>query len=112
MKKLVVVLGLLVPIAACAQKPEAVSAAYVSPSTYHGWSCSQLNAEGRRLDAAYTRAAEQQNKARANDTAGVIFLGLPVSTLSGGNVADQIANLKGHQQVIHQSQIRKNCLSA
>ena len=97
-------------IAACAKKPEAVGAAYISPSTYDGWSCKQLNAEAVRLDAAYSRAAAQQNKARSNDTVGVIFLGLPVSTLSGGNVADQIASLKGHQQVVHQTQIRKGCV--
>ncbi|MBU3261736.1 hypothetical protein KPG71_17045 [Roseovarius sp. PS-C2] len=96
--------------AACAKKPETIDAAYVSPTTYQDWNCPQLAAEARRVDNALAKASAAQNKARGNDTAGVILLGLPVSTLSGGNVADQIAQLKGHKQVIEQTQIRKNCM--
>jgi len=96
-------------LAACAKKPETIAAAYVSPTTYGDYSCSQLAAEARRVDNALATASAAQNKARSNDTVGVIFLGLPVSTLSGGNVADQIAQLKGHKEVLEQTQIRKNC---
>lgn len=96
-------------VGACAQKPEAIQAAYVSPTTYSGFSCSQLRAEAVRVDAAYTRAAAQQNKARSNDTVGVILLGLPVSSLSGENVAAQIADLKGRRETIQQTQISKGC---
>lgn len=97
-------------ISACAQKPEAIQAAYVSPTSYQGWSCQQLQSEAVRVDAALMRASEQQEKARSNDTVGVIFLGLPVSSLSGGNVATQIADLKGRKEVLEQTQIGRNCV--
>ena len=99
-------------IAGCAQKPDAIQASYISPTTYDGWSCSQLQSEAARVDAALARASAQQEQARSNDTAGVIFLGLPVSSLSGGNVAPQIADLKGRKDVLQQTQIRRNCVRA
>lgn len=96
-------------VSACAQKPENVQAAYISPNTYAGLSCPQLQAEAIRVDNAYTRAAAAQNKARSNDVAGVILIGLPVSSLSGANVAAQIADLKGRQEVLEQTMIAQNC---
>ena len=104
-------LAALAAAGACAKKPEAIAPAYISPTTYTGFSCRQLAAEAARVDAALGSASAAQRKARSNDTAGVILLGLPVSTLSGDNVADQIAQLKGHKQVLQQSQIRKGCVA-
>lgn len=96
--------------AGCAQKPEDVQAAYISPTTYQGWSCAQLAAEAARVDNAYTRASAQQTQARTNDTVGVILIGLPTASLSGSNIAPQIADLKGRKEVLHQTQIQKNCI--
>lgn len=106
-------LFLLLPaffVAACAQKPEDIMASYISPTTYQGWNCQQLQAEAVRVDNAISRASAQQLKARSDDTAGVILLGLPVSSLSGGNVAAQIADLKGRKEVIEQTQISSKCV--
>ncbi len=115
MKKVTAVMTTILTIAslsACAQKPEAIQASYISPTTYQGWNCSQLSAEATRIDSALKTASEQQTKARQNDTVGVIFLGLPVSSLSGSNVAPQIADLKGRKDVIQQTQIRRGCIKA
>lgn len=62
-----------------------------------------------RVDAALTTTSEQQEEARGNDIAGVILIGLPVSSLSGDNIAPQIANLKGQKNAIEQVMITKNC---
>jgi hypothetical protein len=62
-----------------------------------------------RVNAAYAAASDQQHKARSNDTMGVIFLGLPVSSLSGQNVAGQVATLKGHQEAISRSATLRSC---
>lgn len=110
MKKLIFTMLCVVALAACAQKPEAIQASYISPTTFAGMNCSQLQAEATRVDNALVIASAQQEKARSNDTAGVIFLGLPVSSLSGGNVAPQIADLKGRKEVLHQSQIQRGCI--
>lgn len=96
-------------LSCCAATPESIAPAYVSEMTYHNWSCQQLAEEEARLNVAYASAAAQQNNARTNDTIGVIFLGLPVSSMSGGNVAPQIANLKGQQDAVRKTQTLKNC---
>lgn len=99
-----------VTFAGCAKKPESIAPAYVSPMTYSSYTCEQLKSEAIRIDEALSRASAQQNDARQSDTVGVILLGLPVSSLSGGNVADQIAYLKGHKDTIQQTQITSNCM--
>jgi hypothetical protein len=89
----------------CAKSPESIAPAYVSTVNFQSWSCNQLAEEGRRLSQAL---AEARN-ARTNDTIGVIFLGLPVSSLSGDNIAPQIANLKGQMVAVQQAGSSKNC---
>ncbi|WP_281405000.1 hypothetical protein [Nitratireductor sp. XY-223] len=42
-----------------------------------------------------------------NDVVGVILIGLPVSSLSGDNIAPQIARLKGEKEAIRQAQIKR-----
>lgn len=95
---------------ACAQKPETIERAYISPATYSNYNCTQLSQEAVRIDGALSRAYAQQNKARRNDTWGVVLVGVPVSSLSGGNVSDQIADLKGQKYTLEQTQIQRSCL--
>ena len=106
-----VVLVALIVAAGCAKRPETISAAYVSPTTYSGWSCTQLAQEARRVHAAKTQAYNQQRRARSNDVAGVLLIGLPVSSLSGDNVAEQVASLKGHEEALNRMMVQSNCAS-
>lgn len=99
-------------VAACAKSPDSIAPAYVSDVPYLGWSCDQLGQESARLSAALATASKQQEDARTNDTVGVIFLGLPVSTLSGDNVAPEIARLKGEQNAVRQASMKNNCGAA
>ena len=96
-------------IAACAAPPESIAPSYVSPVTYNGLSCSELSAEAGRVDAALTQASQQQEQAHGNDVVGVLLIGVPVSTLSGTNVAPQVASLKGQQEAIHLALLQKHC---
>lgn len=84
-------------LSACAQSPDAIAPAYVSEVPYRSWACADLIEEVARVEGALVTASLQQEDARTNDTVGVIFLGLPVASLSGQNVAPQIARLKGEQ---------------
>src|SRR5882724_1225704 len=79
----------------CAQSRESVQPAYASEVPYESWTCDQLGQEGANLSAALSQASKQQEDARTGDTVGVILLGLPVSSMSGSNVAPEIARLKG-----------------
>lgn len=93
----------------CAKAPESISASYVSEVGYQGYSCAQLTQETVRLSQALSTASAQQSKARSNDVAGVILIGLPVSSLSGDNIAPEIARLKGEQEAVRKAGITKNC---
>ena len=96
-------------LSACAKSPESIQPAYVSEVGYHSWSCRQLGAEAGRLRTALATASVQQENARTNDTIGVILIGVPVSSLSGDNIAPQIARLKGEQEAIRKASITKRC---
>jgi hypothetical protein len=93
----------------CAATPESIIPSYVSTLTYSNLSCQQLGEEEARVSAAYTVAAGQQNSARTNDTVGILLLGLPVGSMTGENVAPEVANLKGQANAIHEVETRKNC---
>ena len=95
--------------AGCAASPASIAPAYVSELQFQQYSCEQIAAEQSRIEAALAASSAQQNRARSNDAWGVALLGLPVSTLSGGNVADQIAHLKGTQNALAKAATLKNC---
>lgn len=109
MNRIVFVSAIALAVAGCATRPENIQPAYVTTVTYQTWTCQQLGEEDARLNAAYATAAVAQNHARSNDTVGVLLLGLPVASLSGENIAPQIASLKGQQDAVHQTEILKNC---
>ena len=99
----------VVAVVGCAKSPESISPSYVSERLYYSWSCQQLAEEDTRLADAYVDAAKRQKQARANDIAGVILIGLPVSSLSGSNIAPEIARLKGEQAAIRNARRKKGC---
>lgn len=96
-------------VAGCAKSPESIAPAYVSQLNYQNLTCQQLAEENARLTQALAVASKQQQNARTNDTVGVILLGLPVSSLSGDNIAPQIADEKGQIEAIRQRQLAMGC---
>jgi len=100
---------LAVCLTACAQSPESVSASYVSDIGYRPLSCGDLAIESARLNAALTQAAKQQDNARTGDAVGVIVIGLPLASMSGGNVAPEIARLKGELAALARVAAQRRC---
>jgi hypothetical protein len=96
-------------LAACAKSPESISAAYISDVTYRPLSCQDLAVESARVNEALARASTQQENARTNDTVGVLLIGVPVSSLSGDNIAPEIARYKGEQEAINRVVAQKHC---
>ena len=109
MRKSVALLGVCAVAAACAPTPESIQPAYVSEVPFQSWTCQQLGEEQLRLSSALATASGQQNTARSNDVAGVIFLGLPVGSMSGQSIAPQIARYKGEQEAVYKAMIRNQC---
>lgn len=112
MKSILTVSLAALVVAGCAKSPESIAPAYSSPLAYQPYNCDQLSQESQRVSEALAEVSQQQRDARTNDTMGVIFLGLPVSSLSGGNVADQVAKLKGENNTIRKEMIAKNCAAS
>lgn len=109
MKNILIVVSAIIFLSSCAKSPESIAPAYTSPLTYKGLGCNQIAQELGRVDNALVQSYTQQRNARSNDTMGVILLGLPVSSLSGGNVADQVAKLKGEKEALEKLAVQKNC---
>lgn len=74
---------------------------------YRSWTCDQLAEEQPRLVAALSSASDAKRKCRSNDIAGVILLGVPVSSLSGSNMASEVGRLKGELQALQRAAILK-----
>jgi hypothetical protein len=91
----------------CATAPENIAPAYVSHLQYMQFTLDQLGQEEARLQAALSASSDAQRSARANDTVGIIFLGLPVSSLSGSNQASNVARLKGELEAVQKAIILK-----
>jgi hypothetical protein len=97
-------------LAACAKSPDSIAPSYVSEVGFQNWNCTQLGEESARLSSALAQASTQQENARTNDTVGVLLIGLPVSSLSGDNIAPEIARLKGETEAVRKVSIQKNCV--
>jgi hypothetical protein len=96
----------------CAKSPDSIAPAYVSEVNFQNWDCRQLGEESTRLSQALAQASTQQENARTNDTVGIILIGLPVSSLSGDNIAPEIARLKGETEAVRKVSINKGCATA
>ena len=107
--KLILALAASISLSACATKPENITPQYVSTLQYKDLSCSQLGVELARTEEALTVASGEQKKARSNDTLGVLFLGVPVSSLSGSNKAAYIGQLKGQVEAMNKVATLNNC---
>jgi len=99
----------VVSLGACAKAPESIAPSYVSEVPYQGYTCEQLGQERARLEQAYTTTAQAQNDARTGDAWGVFLIGMPTSSLSGGNVAAEVASVKGQMTAVDKTIIAKNC---
>lgn len=93
----------------CAKTPESISPSYISPNQYAAYDCKMLALEEERLQAALDTTSKEQTNAHGQDVAAVILIGMPVSTLSGANIAPEVARLKGELQAAQRMGIQKKC---
>jgi len=109
MRWVIAITALAIFLTGCAKAPEAVVPQYVSPLQYQHYDCDQLAEEISRNEIAIAEASQQQRRARNNDIIGVILIGLPVSSLSGSNVADYLGRLKGERDTLATVATEQRC---
>lgn len=84
-------------LAACAQSPSSIPPATMPAGSYAAFTCPQAAQE---YDATARRLAALEGKQRgavAGDAVGVLLIGVPVSSLVGGDQAGNIAMEKGRK---------------
>jgi hypothetical protein len=94
----------------CANRPESISASYVSHEKYGSLSCTELSTA--LADARY-RLSEFSGKqnTKANADAGTVFFALvPLSALTGDFEGD-VAKWKGEVEAIETAQVIQKCKS-
>jgi hypothetical protein len=110
--RIIVAAALALTAAACAKAPESIAPAYVSDVGYQGYTCPQLGKKSQQLTSTLAAASVKQNHARSRDAVGVFLIGLPLASMSGGDIAPEIARLKGEQEAVGKASLRKGCLGA
>lgn len=97
MKRFLVTAGVLPLIAACAQSPESIAPAAMPGGMYSHLSCADARTEYRALATQRAALESSQRAAVAGDAIGVFLIGVPTSSLAGGDKAGDLATVKGQQ---------------
>ena len=101
-------------LTACAQKSEDIAGAYVSPLSYQGMNCRQIETEARRVSARVSEVSGVQDKNAANDavaTGVALVLFWPAAFFVKGNRenAGELARLKGELEALEQASNTRKC---
>ena len=100
-------------LSACAPQPEAILPTYMSPTTFSGQSCSQLNLRANDLNGRLAAATGQQKAAADSDagkTALTLILFWPaVFWIGNKDQAPAIASMRGEAQALQSAAAAQNC---
>jgi hypothetical protein len=110
-KRTILASAVLVFVSACANRPESISASYVSHEKYMDGDCVALNTQMSNARAELSKVSDMQNSKATGDAWGVFLLGVPFSKLSGDHEAD-VAKWKGEVGAIETAQIKHKCMVA
>lgn len=99
-------------LAGCASKSSEITVSYVSPIMYESSNCKELAREAQGVSTRASQVSGAQDSKRTSDpiaTGVVVFR--PAALLVGGDgqVAAELAQLKGKMVAIEQASIRKKC---
>lgn len=87
-------LALLAALAACAKSPDAIAPVSMG-AAYAGHDCAATARDLTTERTALAALEKQQRSAASGDALGVFLLGIPMSSLTGGDKAGDIATSKG-----------------
>ena len=113
MIKAVSTLLILTFLAACAKQPDKISASYVSPLQYQGYTCNQIDLELTRVTKAVAEVTGQQQKEADKDAVamgvGLILFWPALFFLIGEDKKEELARLKGEYQALQDIAKQKEC---
>ena len=107
-RKLLAVVALL-PVTACAKRPDAIVPVDIPMAAYSGEACPQLARELVSEQGKLASLSKQQNNAANGDAFGVFLIGVPASSLTGGDKEGDVSVSKGKVLAIQNAMKAKGC---
>lgn len=95
--------------AGCAKDPSRIEPVAMPAGAYAPMSCSSLAAEHAANKQELDALSKAQKNAATGDAVGVLLIGVPLSSLGGGDKEAEIAAAKGRQYAIEAEMVRKGC---
>ena len=95
MKPIVLIAAASLTLAACAQSPDSIAPVSMPGGMYDSYSCQAARAEYATVTESLAALESRQRAAVAGDAFGVFLIGVPMSSLTGGDKAGLIAAEKG-----------------
>ena len=96
------VLGVLLSIG-CATPPENIRPAKADPAPYSNMSCAELEQAQSETSEELRETSGRQSAAAEKDALWVFLLFLPVASMQGEDIGDEVAELKGQLFAIRTS---------
>jgi hypothetical protein len=100
-------------LTACATQPDKISASYVSPLQYQGYTCNQIDLELTRVTNAVSEVTGQQQKEADKDAVamavGLVIFWPALFFLIGKDKKEELARLKGEYQALQDIAKQKEC---
>ncbi|MEL6609299.1 MAG: hypothetical protein AAFO93_10355 [Pseudomonadota bacterium] len=110
MRSISLALFAVVTVAACAKQPDQIAAVPVAGDPYSRLGCKALASEHLKISQELEAASAAQKAAANGDAWGVVLLGLPLSSMTGGDKETLIAIAKGRLNEIRRVQVEKGCV--
>ena len=115
MKKLICnILILSITLLSCASSASEISAAYVSPTKYMNYDCSQINMEKleveKRVNELYYKVEQRAKNDRAAMGVGMVLFWPSLFFLKGDSPeAAEYAQMKGEYDALRSISVQKKC---
>ena len=90
----------LLALSACAQGPKAIAPVPAPSGFYDRLSCSQAQAQRNKIQTDLAALETKQRGAVVGEAIGVFLVLVPVSSLTGSNVAGELGAEKGKLQAV------------
>jgi hypothetical protein len=111
-KNIVIAAMVVLVVTGCARRPDSIAPASIPFEAYASMDCAQINSLLISERQILTSLEAQQNSAANGDALGVFLIGVPVSSLTGGDQEGNIAVSKGKVQALEAAQLQNNCATA
>ncbi len=107
--RMTVALAVVLAVAGCAKRPDAIVPADIPMAAYSGSACPALAQELIKEQTNLAAVSKQQDQAATGDAVGVFLLGVPMSSTFGGDKEGQVAVAKGKVNAIEMAMKSKGC---